>query len=336
MSTRATRHGFLTGAASIFATIGYVRDASAAPQFEYKFGHDQPLGHPIHAASVEMWRSVERETQGRLRVQVFPANMLGSDTATLTQIRSGATQFAALSGAIISAVVPVTGMESLPFAFKDSRTVYAAMDGPLGALMRREMEAKEIGCLPYMYAHGFRDVTASTHPIRVADDFVNFKIRIPPSKIFVDAFSTLGASPASISTPEVYTALQTHIVDGQEQPLSGVEAFRFYEVQKYLSITNHMWTGFWVVANTAAWTALPADIQAAVLRNQKKYALQERRAVEFLSNSLADKLARRGMIVNTADTVTFKNKLQPFYARWKKEFGEGPWTLLEQAVGKVG
>ena len=331
----STRSSFLAASAAAFASIAFVRSRGDAAQFAYIYGHDMPVDHPLHIASIEMWDAVRTESGGRLSVQVFPANQLGSDSAMLTQIRSGATQFAALSGPIISAVVPITEIYSVPFAFTDDAHVFGALDGPLGNYLRAQMAAKGITALPYMYALGFREITSSTHPIRVADDFAGFKIRIPPSKLYVDAFKTLGASPASIGTAEIYTALQTKVVDGQETPYAVIETLKFFDVQKYLSATNHIWSGYWVLANTDAWKALPPDIVATVLRNQKKYALQERHGVQLLNASLADKLTRRGMIFNTADVTTFKTRLQPFYTRWRDEFGPTAWGLLEEAVGKI-
>ena len=330
------RRTFLVGSAAAFATIAFVRRPGDAADFEYKFGHPMATDHPLHTSSVQMWNAVRDETKGRLRVTVFPANQLGSDPATLSQVRTGAVQFAAQSGSTMGSVVPVAGIESLPFAFKNSAAVFTAMDGALGELIRHDMEAQSLFGLPFMYELGFREITSSTHPIRTAADLANFKIRVPASKIIADTFDALGASPVSLSVPEIYTGLQTHIADGQETPYSVIETLRLYEVQKYLSATNHIWTGEWVVANLAAWNALSPEIRAVVLRNQKKYALQERHDVQLLNKTLADKLVRRGMIFNSADVESFKFKLRPLYGRWRQQFGQVAWAKLEKAVGTLG
>ncbi|GAC1535247.1 MAG: TRAP transporter substrate-binding protein [Candidatus Velthaea sp.] len=329
------RKAFLAGSAAAFASVAFVRWPGEAAEFNYKFGHQMAIGHPLQTSSVQMWNAVRNETNGRLKVAVFPANTLGSDPATMTQIRAGAVQFAAISGSTMGSVVPASGIESLPFAFKNSADVFRAMDGVLGQHIRRDMATKDVFGLPFMYELGFREVSSSTHPIRTVDDLANFKIRVPASKIITDTFATLGASPVTLGTSEIYTGLQTHVADGQETPYSVIETLRLFEVQKYLSATNHIWTGVWVVANPAGWNALPPDVRAVVLRNQEKYALQQRRDVQQLNAALIQKLVRRGMVFNIADVDSFKPKLGAFYGRWREEFGPEAWSLLEKAVGKI-
>jgi len=282
-----------------------------------------------------MWDAVRKEPNGRLDVRIHSNGQLGSDAAVITQLRSGAIQLTTQSGATLSAVVPVTGIENLPFAFKSTNDVLNSLDGNLGAYLRKEMEAAKMYCFPKIFNLGFRQITSSTRPIRNADDFNGFKIRIPQSKIFVDVFKTLGANPTAIGFNELYTALQTHVVDGQETPYSVIETSKLYEVQKYLSVTNHMWTGWWLIANLEAWQALPEDIRMIVSRNVDKYIMIERREVELLNVAVADKLKRQGMIFNTADINSLKSRLRGFYGRWKDEFGQTAWTLLEGHVGKL-
>ena len=331
---RHHRKGFLAGSAAL-ASVAFVRWPGDAAEFSYKFGHQMAIGHPLHTSTVQMWNAVRNETNGRLDVAVFPANTLGSDPAMLTQIRSGALQFAGLGGSTMGSVIFVSGIESIPFAFKTSADVFRAFDGALGQHIRREMELKEVVCLPFLYELGFREVSSSTHPIRNVDDLANFKIRVPASKLIADVFKTLGASPVVLGASEIYTGLQTHIADGQETPYSVIETLRLFEVQKYLSATNHIWTGVWTVANVGTWNSLPADVRAVVIRNQEKYALRERRDVELLNNALIQKLVRRGMVFNVADTESFKQKLRPAYGRWRDEYGPVAWSLLEKAVGKI-
>jgi len=181
-----------------------------------------------------------------------------------------------------------------------------------------------------------RQITASTHPIRTADDLASFKIRTPAGALWVDLFRSLGASPTPINFSEVYTALQNHTVDGEENPFAVIATARLYEVQKYLSVTNHMWSAFWFLGNPDAWKALPPDVQAIVERNAAKYALLQRNDTELRNNSLADKLQRSGMTMNVANTSGFRARLGDFYKRWKATFGDTAWALLEQTSGKLG
>ena len=135
--------------------------------------------------------------------------------------------------------------------------------------------------------------------------------------------------------PELYLALQTKVVDGQETPYSTIDVAKFNEVQKYLSVTNHMATIFWFLGNMDAWKALPASMQAIILKHAGRAAVLERRDTELQSAATADKLRRLGMVFNTADAASMRAQLKPFYGRWKTEFGSTAWGLLEKTSGKL-
>jgi tripartite ATP-independent transporter DctP family solute receptor len=262
--------------------------------------------------------------------------MLGGQASLLEQIRLGSIQFATLPHSGFGTVVPVAQITNVGFAFNSDQQPLQAMDGPLGAYIVREIAAKGMHLFPRSTASGFRQLTSSTKPIRNADDLVGFKLRVAPTAIFVDLFKSLGASPVALDANELYTAMQTHIVDGQENNLGSIEGFKVYEVQRYLSITNHMWNGSWLAANPAAWNSLPSDMQAVVERNVAQYVPFERRQITLQTASLADKLKRQGMIFNTADAASMRARLGGFYQRWKDQLGATPWGLLEATVGKLG
>jgi TRAP-type C4-dicarboxylate transport system substrate-binding protein len=181
-----------------------------------------------------------------------------------------------------------------------------------------------------------RHTTTSSRPIRTAADWAGIKIRTPPAKISVDLFATLGASPTPLDSSETYTSLQTHLIDAEESPLTTIEAQHFYEIQRYLSLTNHQWAAYWLIGNLEAVNALPPDIRAVLDQVTAKYSLLERRDVNEADLALIDKLKRQGMIVNTPDTASMRAKLGPYYARWKNELGATAWGLLEAKVGKLG
>ena len=336
--TRSPRRTFLTrtAAAASFASIGIVRAPAKAAEFSYKYASNVDVSHPLNVRMVQFWSEVKKETNGRLEVQNFPNNQLGGDTAMLSQLCSGALQFFTLDGGILQSVVPVAAIQGVGFAFKDAAQAFGAFDGALGDYVRREIKAKGIWVFDKMWDIGMRNVTSSKGPIRTADDLANFKIRTPPGKLWVDLFKALGASPTAINFSEVYTALQTKVVDGQENPPAVIQTARLFEVQKFLSITNHMWSAWHMLANLDAWNALPKDVQAIVARNAAKYALLERRDNQVLNETLVDKLRREGMVVNAADVSGFRPRLAGFYKQYRAEFGETAWGLLEQTSGKLG
>jgi tripartite ATP-independent transporter DctP family solute receptor len=331
-----TRGRFAAGSAAALASISVITAPVRAAEFAYKYASNLNVDHPLNVFMKQCWDAVRSETGGRLDVAMFPNNQLGGDTQALAQLRSGALQFFSLDGGILGAVVPVAQIQGVGFAFKDSAEAFAAMDGPLGDYVRQQIAAAGIYVHPKMWENGMRQITSSTHPITVAADLINFRIRTPPGALWVDLFRTMGASPTPINLSEVYTALQTHVVDGQENPFAIVATSRFYEVQKYLSVTNHMWSAYHFLGNRDAWSALPPGIQRIVDRNLTQYALLQRRDTALRNASLAEKLGRLGMVLNQADTGGFRAKLGPFYKKWAAAFGPTAWGLLEAHSGKLG
>ena len=301
-----------------------------------KWGHATQLEHPLNVNAVRVRDAVLKRSNGRLEIQVFGNNVLGGDPAMLQQVRSGAIQLYSGYGGIYQSVAPLAGIEGVGFAFRDQQQALAAFDGPLGAVVRKQMDQRG----PFVtferpWVNGFRQITTSVKPIKTVADIEGLKIRTPPSKIWVDMFKTLGAAPTPIAASEMYTALQTHVVDAQENPFTIVETYRLYEVQKYLSVTNHMWSNFWVVANADAFRSLPHDLQTILRDAINTFALTNRRDMELSNASLSDKLVRRGMILNRVETAPFRQKLKPFYVAQRQEFGDEAWGLLEKSVGRL-
>jgi TRAP-type transport system periplasmic protein len=163
------------------------------------------------------------------------------------------------------------------------------------------------------------------------------KLRVPPSPLWTSMFKAFDAAPASINFNEVYSALQTKIVDGQENPLAIISTAKLYEVQRYCSLTNHMWDGFWFLANRAAWERLPEDIRTIVAKNVNAAGLKERDDVAKLNATLQQDLANKGLAFNKLDPAPFREKLRSagFYTDWQKKFGDEAWAILEKSVGKL-
>ena len=320
-----------------FASIGIIRTPATAAQWNYKYASNLAVDHPLNVSMHQCWDAVRAETGGRLDVVTFPNSQLGGDTAVLTQLRSGAVQFFTLDGGILQGVVPVAAIQGVGFAFKDSADAFRALDGPLGDYVRREINAKGLYVHSKMWENGMRQITSSSRPIHTAADLNGFSIRTPAGALWVDLFRSFGASPSAINFNETYTALQSKLVDGEENPYAIIDSAHLYEVQKYLSVTNHMWSAYHLLGNADAWKALPADVQAIVDRNLTKYALQQRRATAARNASLSDQLARRGMTIAHVDTASFRAKLQSssFYTRWKTTLGAQAWDLLERTAGKL-
>jgi tripartite ATP-independent transporter DctP family solute receptor len=308
-----------------------------AVQWTYKYANNLPETHPMNVRAREMAAAIKQETQGRFDLQVFPSSQLGSDTDTLSQVRSGGVEFFTLSGLILSTLVPAASINGMGFAFPDYDTVWKAMDGDLGAYIRAQIVKANLVVMDKIWDNGFRQTTTSTKPVETPDDFRGMKLRVPPSPLWTSLFKAFEASPASINFNEVYSALQTKIVDGEENPLAIIATAKLYEVQKYCSLTNHMWDGFWFLANRRAWESLPDDVRAIVAKNVNAAGMKERDDVEKLNATLRQDLTTKGLVFNRPDPAPFRDRLRTagFYTEWKNKYGDEAWAILEKAVGKL-
>jgi len=334
---KLTRRQFVVGAGAAFASVGILRKARAA-EFTYKYANNMSATHPSSVRATEMAEAIKRDSNGRLEIQVFPNSQLGGDTDVLAQLRAGAVQFFSLSGLILATLVPAASISGIGFAWKSYKEVWPAMDGDLGKFIRDEIAKFNLYAFDKIWDNGFRQITSSTRPIVTPADLKGFKIRVPVSPMWTSMFTALGASPVGINWNEVYSALQTKIAEGQENPVVLIELFKIYEVQKYLSITNHMWDGFWFLANGETWRKLPKDLQEIATRRISEAALKQRADVDALNQGVAKKLAERGMDIRTPDTIPFREQLKSagFYKEWKQKFGDSAWSMLERYSGPLG
>lgn len=335
MSTISRRTLFATAAALPLVAIN--RRPAYAAEFSYKMAHNAAVSHPLHIRATAAAARVKEATSGRVEITVFPNSQLGSDTDMLSQLRSGAVEMFTLSGLILSTLVPVAAINGIGFAFKNYDQVWGAMDGKLGTLVRAEIEKRGLYGFSKMWDNGYRQITSATKPIKTPEDLKGFKIRVPVAPLWTGMFTAFGASPTSINFSEVYSALQTHIVDGQENPLAIIDTGKLYEVQKYLSVTNHMWDGFWMLGNKRAMEALPAADRAIVEREFNQGAIEERADVASLNASLKGALTAKGMEFIYTDPAAFRATLKAagFYSEWRGKFGAAAWDALEASVGSL-
>lgn len=338
MTTQGSRRHFLqtTAAAGALATIGQPVFAQQA-EHSFKWANNIPATHPSTVRIKEAADAIRAESKGKVDIQLFPNNQLGGDTDMLSQVRSGAIDFFPLSGLILQTLVPVAAINGLAFAFKDYPTVWAAMDGELGAFVRAAIGKVNLHVFDKCLDNGFRNITTSTKPINTAADLQGFKIRVPVSPLWTSMFKAFGAAPASINFSEVYSALQTKVVEGQENPLAIIEIAKLYEVQKYVSMTGHMWDGQWILANGRRWQSTPADVQALITKHVTDAVVKQRDDIRRLNNSIEAQLKAKGMVFNYPDVKSFRDALSKagFYKEWRAKFGDEAMAKLEKYSGKL-
>jgi tripartite ATP-independent transporter DctP family solute receptor len=319
------------------ARLDYDRAMSTdrTPRFRYRLGLNQPAASPTVARITEMVEAIRRDTAEEFLIEVFPESRLGPDPKMFADLRNGMLEFF-IAGATLGEVAPTSALPLLPFAFRDSRSVFAALDGAVGDQIRGELAQNGIHAFRHCLQNGFHHLTTSTRPINTAADLAGVKIRSPGGAIAREFFEAFGAEAGYVPFSQMYEALKARRFDGQSDPLGVVLSLRLYDVQTYLSLTAHWWSGFTLLANADHWRALPRDIQDIVERNAEKFALLQREDIEHVNAAGAEELARRGMQVNDADTASFRAKLGGFYARWRERAGPATWRLLESYAGELG
>ena len=330
-TTILSRRRLIAGTAAAVVVAG---TGALASDIRWRLGSSQPLDSPNVIRLKEMADRIRAETGGRLQIEVLGAGALGSDSVMLGMLQKNELEMY-IAGNVLGPLVPVTEMPGLPFTFKNSGEVFTALDAELGDYIRAELLAKGIYQFRYGWDNGFHHLTTSTKPVRSVEDLAGMKIRTPVQKMTVDFFETLGAKPMTFTLNRLYEVLKDKTCDGQTDPLSLIVLMKLYEVQTYLSLTNHWWSGFTLTASAERWRALPSDLQQVVEKHAKAAALAQRQDIAKIDAGAVEVLRGKGMIVNECDTSGFKKPLATFYSRWKEIYGAKAWGLLEASVGKL-
>ena len=297
------------------------------PPPTYRLGLNQPVGSPTERRIATMAAAINADAGGAFRLEAHPEGRLGLDPQMFADMRAGKLEFY-LSGALLGDVAPTSALPLLPFAFKTEEAVFAALDGALGDKIRAELAAHGIHAFRRAWQNGFHHLTTASRPIRDAGDFAGLKIRTPGGAIAADFFRALGAEPGMVPFNRMYEALKAGQFDGQSDPLQVVLALKLYEVQRYLSLTGHWWSGFTLLANADRWNALPAAIRDIIERRAAEFALQQRAEVHDVNAAGAQELEARGLLVNEADTGSIRARLGDVYRRWQDTAGPEAWRLL--------
>jgi tripartite ATP-independent transporter DctP family solute receptor len=334
------RRKFVTGAMGAGAALSLPRIARAQSIAARQI-HSQSDASHLHVYLSKIWDTVREETDGRLDVSVRPRNnglALGPNDI-LKMVQAGELEFYTLNGNIISGAHPVTDIQGIPFAFSSAEQATRLWDGELGAYMAEELAPTGIRMIPYGgIENGVKQIITIDKPITRASDLEGFRMRVPAGALFVDFYNSLGAEPAIVNFSQLRDALADHTVDGLENPLVVVEETQLFETCKYISLSNHQWAGFNMLASENFWQSLSEDLREAVIRNTRRFVPEQRAFVRAANARYEQILRERGMIFNTPDLDSFHERLSAsnFYARWRKSIGERAWGLMEDAVGPVG
>jgi tripartite ATP-independent transporter DctP family solute receptor len=283
---------YVTKIALIGMLLATAQTANA--QVKLRFAHTLNPQNSIHLMAEEFARRVAAKTQNGVQVQVFPAGQLGNDPQILDGVRFGTIDMVMAGNPFFTSLVPELNIFDLPYLFRDYAHAYAVLDGPIGADFLRLLEPhdmKPIGILEL----GFRNLTNSKRPVRVPEDVKGLRIRTTPNPAHIQAFKLLGANPIPMPITEVYLALSTGTVDGEENPTAQIEEQKFYEVQKYLSLTYHAYTSEIAVMNLKKFQALKPEQQKALQEAMQEARDWGRRLNRELDGKALVKMKAAGM-----------------------------------------
>jgi TRAP-type transport system periplasmic protein len=331
---RVTRRSFVAGTALGSISVFARSTERSRADFTFVQYHNQPAASSLHKRLVEMWAAIRTETGGRVDTQVLPENNRtpGSDPAVLKMLMSGEVQFFTLMGGILGTVVPAAEVQQMPFTYRSAAHAHRAMDGPLGAYLREEMAAHGLFGFPVgAFDNGMRQIAGTKRPITRPDDLIGVRMRVPAGALVAETFKALGAEPITVNSDGIYDALRTRRVDAQENPLALVELFKLDQVVKYVSMTNHMWSGFNLLANLRTWKRLPGDVATIIERQAAKFVRLQRQDQEQMNRLARTTLARRGLVFNDVNAGPFRMQLFSVYTSWKKRLGTRCANLLEES-----
>ncbi len=314
--------------ASALALLPLHASAQGQP-ITLKYGHAGGETHTWQLWGEKFAELVGQRTQGRVKVEIYPGGQLGNERALTESVQLGTLDLAA-TGAALNQWVPEIAVTDLPFLFRSWEHTFAVLDGPIGRELATRMTGKGFR-LVGVNVLGFRHMTNSKRPLNTAADARGLKLRVPEVAQWTLMTRALGATPVPITLTEVYLALQQGVADGQENPPSTIRAQKFFEVQKYLSLTGHMMSVTWIVGSPRSLDALPRDVQAAVMEAGREASAYERSWVRAEDEKIVEFLKGKGMLVNTpSDPESFRKATTPV---WDQLGGKFPkeWirTILD-------
>jgi tripartite ATP-independent transporter DctP family solute receptor len=332
-----SRRRLTLGAAAAMTARAMLPGAARAARFSFRCATLMPAAHPLNIRLQEAFDRIGQESAGEIHIQLFPESRLGGDIEMLAQLGRGQIDFAAVPAQVLGMAVPVASITSLGYAFTGYEQVWPALDGQLGAHIAAAIVAAGFTPCGRVWDDGFHQITHHGKLITKLADLKNLRIRVANGPVGLTLFKDFGAAPAAMNFVDLYRALETRIFDGEENSLAVIELAQITKLHSFCSITNHMWDGFWLLANGAGFALLPADARAIIVRNMSASALAQRADLRAMDAKLRKAFEDRGMTVNVPPTIEYRTALTTtgFYSTWKRRFGPVAWTLLEQSTGAL-
>ncbi|MDM0043086.1 TRAP transporter substrate-binding protein [Variovorax dokdonensis] len=301
-----------------------------------RFAFSLAKEHPLGVGAQKFADAVAQKSGGKMKVTLFPNAVLGSDPQNLSAVRGGTLDFTSMATGLVASIDKRFMVFDLPFLFNDAKEAYAIADGPVGKGLLDDLSAHGVIGLG-IWDLGFRNMTNSKRPITKAEDLQGLKIRVIASPIFIDLFTTLGANPVPMTFGEVYGALESKAIDGQDNPVAVIESAKFAEVQKYLSLTRHVYTGMPFMMSKKTWDSM-SDAERNVIRAAAEEAKQEERKVTAAKEGQSVETLKKSMQVNEvspAEVARLREKVQPVTDKFSKEVGDATFQQVSAELARL-
>jgi tripartite ATP-independent transporter DctP family solute receptor len=306
---------------AMIAVLGMTApSAQAGAKTVIKIGTVVAPDHPENVGARKIKELIEKKVGDRVDVQVFTDGQIGDQRTMVENLRNGVQEITWVTVGFFGSYEPILNVIESGYLFRDSQHSYKVFDGPMGNEVRALVEKHGVKLLGF-YEAGMRHITNSVRPIKTPEDLKGLKIRTPQAKYHLNTLKYMGANPVAMSFGELYTAMQQKVVDGQENPFSNIYKAKFYEVNKYLSLTGHLHLTHMVMYSAKLWDRLPADLQTIVRESVIESQVAQRKAVQDDDTNLLQEIKAKGMLVNDADREAFKKTVMPLREEAVKEFG---------------
>jgi tripartite ATP-independent transporter DctP family solute receptor len=299
-------------ASIVLASVG-LASAQDIKERTIKFGLNSPEGHPAVAGMKAFAENVAAKSGGKIKVQLFLNGTLGSDQATLSAVKGGTVEMAVMNSGILASEVKALEIFDFPFLFANEKEADAIVDGPIGQKMHAALQDKGIVGLSY-WELGFRNISTSKRALNKVDDIAGLKLRVIPNAINVDWVKALNANPTPLPFPEVYAALEQGAIDGQENPIAVIAANKFWEVQKFVALTNHQYNPQSVIFSKKVWDTL-SPAEKKIIDDSADAATKNQRAQSRASLAAnLELLKKNGMTITQfppAEVAKLREKMKP-------------------------
>ncbi len=302
----------------------------------FKFAFQNTMEHPQGQGVVKFAELVEAKSGGKMKVKLFPSGMLGGDLQTVSALQGGTIDYTVLNAGLLVGLVPEFGIFDFPFMFNDEKEADTIVDGSFGKMMFDKLPERGLVGLGY-WELGFRNMTNNVRPITKLEDLSGIKLRVLQSPVFIDTFNTLGCNTVPLPYPELYSALEQHVVDGQENPVTNVQFASFYEVQKYFSFTKHIYSPQSTLISKRTWDKLN-DAEKQVIIEAEQEAKLYQREVNRAQMAKSLDFIKDKMAVNDIDATEMERiraAVTPVYEKNAPKVGQATLDAFNAEINKV-